>query len=54
MFNARSGGISCRRRTTRDGFYAQQRRHRVDFSDVRPAFINVNTLDDLQGIQEQS
>ncbi|AGJ88380.1 molybdenum cofactor guanylyltransferase [Raoultella ornithinolytica] len=28
--------------------------HRVDFSDVRPAFINVNTLDDLQGIQEQS
>lgn len=28
--------------------------HRVDFSDVRSAFINVNTLDDLQGIQEQS
>jgi molybdopterin-guanine dinucleotide biosynthesis protein A len=28
--------------------------HRVDFSDVRSAFINVNTLDDLQRIQEQS
>ena len=28
--------------------------HRVDFSDARPAFINVNTLDDLQSIQEQS
>ncbi|WP_434637795.1 molybdenum cofactor guanylyltransferase MobA [Klebsiella sp. I138] len=26
--------------------------HHVDFSDVRSAFINVNTLDDLQNIQE--
>ncbi|MFK3708562.1 molybdopterin-guanine dinucleotide biosynthesis protein A [Raoultella sp. BIGb0138] len=26
--------------------------HSVDFSDVRSAFINVNTLDDLQNMQE--
>lgn len=28
--------------------------HRVDFSDVKDAFINVNTLDDLQSMQVKS
>lgn len=28
--------------------------HSVDFSDVKSAFINVNTLNDLQSMQEQS
>lgn len=28
--------------------------HSVDFSDVKSAFVNVNTLDDLQSMQESS
>lgn len=28
--------------------------HSVDFSDVKSAFVNVNTLDDLQSMQEPS
>jgi molybdopterin-guanine dinucleotide biosynthesis protein A len=28
--------------------------HRVDFSDMKPAFINVNTLEDLQNMQVNS
>ena len=28
--------------------------HSVDFSDVKSAFINVNSLEDLQSMQEPS
>ena len=28
--------------------------HSVDFSDLKSAFINVNTLDDLQHMQEKA
>ncbi|XXD07392.1 molybdenum cofactor guanylyltransferase MobA [Klebsiella sp. R445] len=35
-------------------FMRQSGGHHVDFSDVRSAFINVNTLTDLQNMQEPS
>lgn len=37
-----------------DGFMRQMGGRPVNFSDVKTAFINVNTLEDLQQMQEPS
>ena len=34
-------------------FMRQSGGHSIDFSDVKPAFVNVNTLEDLQTMQEK-